>query len=217
MFVLPSSSNGYVVFHAFPCIPRIPQKNYIGCPAEVFFPISCLSTSVVGTIGFFARRSFAARRGATNSVSHEFRKTTRIGVEPLHIGRRFPTLRQYGQVPPVILRLFAPRRVATLYVGTYICRRQAALTEYRDRSLTEVQKAAARYFGRCARFSRSFPLRQNGLLWLRYFEAAVNSLLWSKAWNFKIKPIFYERSDLSKRYIYCLTIKIDYFLPIEKY
>lgn len=41
----------------------------------------------------------------------------KIGVEALHIGRRFPTLRQYDQVPPVILRLFAPRRVATLYVG----------------------------------------------------------------------------------------------------
>jgi len=48
----------------------------------------------------------------------------RIGVEASHIGRRFPTLRQYDQVPPVILRLFAPRRVAPLYVR-YICRRRA--------------------------------------------------------------------------------------------
>lgn len=68
-----------------------------------------------------------------------------IGVEPLHIGRRFPTLRQYGQVPPVILRLFAPRRVAALYAGTYMCRRQgAALAEYRDRMPAEMQKAGPR-------------------------------------------------------------------------
>lgn len=121
MLIPPSSSSGYVVFHATSCIPRIPQKNYIGrVPPKFSPPISRLSASVAGTAGLLrARRSFAARRGAANNVSHEFREATRIGVEPLHIGRRFPTLRQYGQVPPVILRLFAPRRIAALYVGTY--------------------------------------------------------------------------------------------------
>lgn len=43
------------------------------------------------------RQSFAIRWGATND--HEFREATRIGVVPSHIGRRFPTLRQYDQVP----------------------------------------------------------------------------------------------------------------------
>lgn len=53
--------------------------------------------------------------------------------ERLHIGRRFPTLRQYDQVPPVILRLFAPRRgVTRIYT-----RRRAAWKPLK------VQKAAS--------------------------------------------------------------------------
>lgn len=97
-----------------------------------FSPISCLSISVAETTTSSASRSFATRR-RTNGGSHEFRReTTEIGVEveALHIGRRFPTLRQYDQMPPVILRLFAPRRVAALYVEyVHICRRRV---EYRD-------------------------------------------------------------------------------------
>lgn len=141
MLVPPSNSSEYVVFHAISCIPRVPQKNYIGRVPPKFSP-HFLSFRIRRRDRRLlrARRSFAARRGAANSVSHEFREATRIDVEPLHIGRRFPTLRQYGQVPPVILRLFAPRRVAALYVGTYICRRQAALTEYRDRTRLKCKK-----------------------------------------------------------------------------
>jgi len=119
---------------------RKKKKNYIGRVPPRSFPPYFLSFRIRRRL-LLARRSFATRRGATNSGSHEFRDATRIGVEPLHIGRRFPTLRQYGQVPPVILRLFAPRRgVAALYVGTYICRRQAALTVYHDRTWPKCKK-----------------------------------------------------------------------------
>ena len=117
VLVLLSSLNEYVVFHATPHVfPRC-KKNYIGRISHRSFPppfpvFPHPSTRHCRLL--LARRSFAARRGATNNGSHEFREVTRIGVELLYIGRRFPTLRQYGQMPPVILRLFALRRVVAL-------------------------------------------------------------------------------------------------------
>lgn len=166
MLVLPSSSSGYVVFHATPCIPRIPQKNYIGRVPPKFsspFPVFPHPSSGPPLASSRRRRSFAARRGATNSVSHEFREATRIGVDPLHIGRRFPTLRQYGQVPPVILRLFAPRRVAGV-IRRHIHMPPSSRLDGISRQNPEVQKAAARYSTRCARFSHTSPPAKRSLV-----------------------------------------------------
>jgi len=203
MLVLPSSSNGYVVFHASPCIPRIPQKKLYRSPRRSFLP-HFLSFHIRRRDHRLLRaeRSFAARRGATNSVSHEFRKATRIGVEPLHIGRRFPTLRQYGQVPPVILRLFAPRRVAVLYVG--VIRTYAAVKPpWRNIATdSEVQKAAARSLRLIFAFvlpakpvSRDYDISR--LLLIRRSDRKREISKLNQSTNVTI----------SRKDIYCLTIK----------
>lgn len=151
MLVLPSSSRADTSFFTpSPLSPSPPaysqgtakKKQTISVVSRRSFLPHFLSSRIRRRDRrLLSAREEVSRQGEEqpNSVSHEFREATRIGVEPLHIGRRFPTLRQYGQVPPVILRLFAPRRVAALYVGTYI-RTYAALTEYRDRARLRCKK-----------------------------------------------------------------------------
>ncbi|KAH0951785.1 hypothetical protein HN011_007060 [Eciton burchellii] len=96
----------------------------------------------------------------------------RIGVEASHIGRRFPTLRQYGQVPPVILRLFAPRRIVPLYI-CYICRRRAVSACGMRRDRWSKKKETPRCSGRRAPFSRSSVSAESFSLNLRHLAGKL--------------------------------------------
>lgn len=106
-FIPLSSSNGYIVFHVTLCIPaRIAEKTISVVFRQSSPPLSSLPllfspSPVILYPSPGPRRSFAARarRGTTNDDDHEFREPMWIGVVLSHIGRRFPTLRQYGQVP----------------------------------------------------------------------------------------------------------------------
>lgn len=173
MLVLPSSSNGYVVFHALSVYSQGTAKKkeeggkklYRSCPAEVFSPISCLSASVAGIAGFFARRgSFAAGWGGAERIAPAMNSERRRGGEEEEGDRGrcrtlayWQTFSNFTPIWPGAASHFAlictPSRRGV--IRRYICTCTAVKPPWhRDRTPppAEMQKAAARYSGRCARF-----------------------------------------------------------------
>jgi len=119
-FIPLSSSNGYIVFHVTLYIPaRTVEKNYIGRVPPKFSPslpraISCHSVSVAGTAPKF--------RGKGKERNDERRRPwiPRSDEDRCRALAYWQTFSNFTPIwpgaAPVILRLFAPRRVATLYV-----------------------------------------------------------------------------------------------------
>lgn len=119
-FIPLSSSNGYIVFHATLCIPAgiAKKKNYI---ARV--PPRSFSRRVPALISFLHLLSFHIRprdRGKVSRQDDGRPWIPRGDEDRCRAPAYWQTFSNFTPIwpgaAPVILRLFAPRRIATLYV-----------------------------------------------------------------------------------------------------